>query len=184
MAGYENRSRVHAPILGLAFALALTACSEDLTAPPPIPIEETEFANELGIDLDQMTRLESGVYILDIVVGEGLTPTEGDSVWVHYKLWLPDGFLVEDSRAGDNEEPVGLLFRPLPLGPLIPGWVEGVKGMREGGTRKLVIPSHLAYGEYGVRGSRGDYIIPPNANLVFEVELVQVKTPGGGEGEG
>ncbi|MFS8638607.1 MAG: FKBP-type peptidyl-prolyl cis-trans isomerase, partial [Gemmatimonadota bacterium] len=70
------------------------------------------------------------------------------------------------------------------LGPLIPGWVEGVKGMREGGTRKLVIPSHLAYGEYGVRGSRGDYIIPPNANLVFEVELVQVKTPGGGEGEG
>jgi FKBP-type peptidyl-prolyl cis-trans isomerase FkpA len=180
MAGNVNRGRVHVPILGLAFALALAACSDDPTSPPPIPIEETEFADELGIDLDQMTRLESGVYIQDIVVGEGLAPAEGDSVWVHYKLWLPDGFLVEDSREGGNEEPVRLLFRPLPLGPLIPGWVEGVKGMREGGTRKLVIPSELGYGEYGVRDSRGNFVIPPNANLVFEVELVQVKQPTDG----
>jgi peptidylprolyl isomerase len=177
MAGNERRGRVQAPILGLAFALALAACSEDPTGPPPIPIEETAFASELGIDLDQMTRLESGVYILDIVVGEGLTPTEGDSVWVHYKFWLPDGHLVEDSRETRGGEPVGVLFLPPPGGRLILGMVYGMEGMREGGTRKMVVPSALAFGEYGLRDLSGNYAVPPNTNLVFEVELVEVKPP-------
>lgn len=170
-----NRARVRTPILGLALALGLAACSGDPTGPRPIPIEETVFAGFLGIDLSKMTRLETGVYIQDIVVGEGDAAAVGDTLTVHYSLWLPDGRLIQDSRA-IGDEPVELVLVGPPQG-VIPGWVDGIPGMREGGTRKLVIPYDRAYGPYDVRDRNGTVVIPAYSNLVFEVELVEVKRP-------
>lgn len=88
----------------------------------------------------------------------------GQAVVVHYTGWLSDGKEFDSSR-GRNEP-----FRfPLGVGMVIPGWDQGVAGMRVGGKRKLTIPPHLGYGASGA----GD-VIPANATLVFEIELLDI----------
>lgn len=126
-------------------------------------IMETEFATELNVDLDQMDRQSSGLHVRDLEIGDGAFATPGDLVNVHYTGWLPDGTQFDSSR---GSSPFSF---ELGAGMVIPGWDEGVAGMREGGRRQLVIPPALAYGAPGMGG-----VIPPNATLVFDVELLEV----------
>ena len=107
----------------------------------------------------------SGLIIEDIKVGEGSAATAGQKVTVHYTGWLEDGEKFDSSK--DRDEPFDFA---LGGGRVIKGWDEGVEGMKVGGTRKLTIPPALGYGARGAGG-----VIPPNATLVFEVELLGVK---------
>lgn len=102
--------------------------------------------------------------IEDLVAGEGEEATTGCQVSVHYTGWLADGSKFDSSV--DRGQPFGF---PLGGGRVIPGWEQGVVGMKVGGKRRLTIPPHLAYGERGFPGA-----IPPNATLTFEVELLGV----------
>lgn len=106
----------------------------------------------------------AGLIIEEIVVGSGATATRGSMVSVHYTGWLSDGRKFDSSL--DRKDPFKF---PLGAGYVIRGWDEGVQGMQEGGRRKLTIPPALGYGARGAGG-----LIPPNATLVFEVELLQV----------
>ncbi|MDR3300755.1 MAG: FKBP-type peptidyl-prolyl cis-trans isomerase [Candidatus Accumulibacter sp.] len=110
------------------------------------------------------TTTESGLSIEDIQVGDGDAAALGQSVSVHYTGWLADGVKFDSSR--DGGEPLEF---PLGRRHVIDGWDEGVQGMRVGGVRKLTIPPHLGYGARGAGG-----VIPPNATLVFEIELLGI----------
>ena len=107
----------------------------------------------------------SELLIEDLTVGSGDTATAGQSVSVHYTGWLTDGQKFDSSL--DRNDPFE--FR-LGAGQVIPGWDQGVAGMQVGGKRKLTIPPNLAYGSRGAGG-----VIPPNATLVFEVELLAIR---------
>ena len=127
--------------------------------------ESLTFARELDVDLSKMTKQPSGLYTQDIATGTGAEATSGKQVFVHYTGTLADGTKFDSSR--DLGEPIGF---QLGVGQVIKGWDEGVQGMKVGGRRKLVIPPELGYGARGAGG-----VIPPNATLVFDVELMDVK---------
>ncbi|RPJ47209.1 MAG: FKBP-type peptidyl-prolyl cis-trans isomerase [Betaproteobacteria bacterium] len=110
------------------------------------------------------TTTASGLIIEDLVAGEGAEATAGIEVTVHYTGWLTDGKKFDSSK--DRDDP--FVF-PLGGGRVIRGWDEGVLGMKIGGKRKLTIPPDLGYGARGAGG-----VIPPNATLVFEVELLAI----------
>jgi FKBP-type peptidyl-prolyl cis-trans isomerase FkpA len=111
----------------------------------------------------------SGLQFEEITIGEGEEAVAGQHVTVHYTGWL----LNADGSAGnkfDSSKDRGDPFEfPLGAGHVIKGWDEGVQGMKVGGARKLIIPSSLGYGARGAGG-----VIPPNATLIFEVELLGV----------
>ena len=110
------------------------------------------------------TTTPSGLIIEDLEVGSGDEAVAGKKVTVHYTGWLTDGKKFDSSK--DRGDP----FRfHLGAGMVIRGWDEGVQGMKVGGTRVLLIPAELGYGARGAGG-----VIPPNATLVFEVELLGV----------
>ena len=115
------------------------------------------------------TTTASGLQYDDLTVGSGAQAVEGDYVSVHYSGWLqnPDGSEGElfDSSVERNEP----FEFPLGAGHVIKGWDEGVQGMKVGGKRRLVIPSSLGYGSRGAGG-----VIPPDATLIFDVELLSV----------
>lgn len=140
----------------LALALVLggtaTACDDDATG-PRIP-EDVSFDASLGVDLDAMTRLSSGVYVQTLDAGSGLPLADGSTVVLDYAVWLPNGNEVDSGT--------DVTFTVAP-GALIEGFRIGVLGMQPDERRLIVIPSELAY---GARGNRG---IPPHSVLVFEV---------------
>jgi len=111
-----------------------------------------------------MPGTPSGLIVEDINIGEGAAAAAGQKVTVHYTGWLTNGAKFDSSK--DRNDP--FVF-PLGGGRVIKGWDEGVPGMKVGGKRKLTIPPALGYGARGA-GS----VIPPNATLVFEVELLGV----------
>jgi peptidylprolyl isomerase len=112
----------------------------------------------------QPTTTASGLQYWDIVVGTGATAAPGNSVKVHYTGFLTTGEKFDSSR--DRGEPFSF---PLGAGQVIKGWDEGVAGMKVGGQRQLRIPRQLGYGAAGAGGA-----IPPNATLIFDVELLEV----------
>ena len=110
----------------------------------------------------------SGLIIDDVLVGSGDLAAAGRKVSVHYTGWLFYG--GERGKKFDSSKDRGDPFEfPLGAGHVIKGWDEGVQGMKVGGTRKLTIPPSLGYGARGAGG-----LIPPNATLIFEVELLAV----------
>jgi FKBP-type peptidyl-prolyl cis-trans isomerase FkpA len=125
-------------------------------------LEFRAFAKELH--MAEITTA-SGLIYEDTVEGSGAVAAAGAFVTVHYTGWLTDGSKFDSSK--DRNDPFQF---PLGQGHVIKGWDEGVQGMKIGGTRKLTIPAHLGYGARGAGG-----VIPPNATLVFEVELLDLQ---------
>ncbi len=112
-----------------------------------------------------MNTTTSGLQYVDIKKGEGREAHAGETASVHYTGWLTNGTKFDSSK--DRGEPFA--FR-LGAGQVIRGWDEGVEGMHIGGIRKLTIPPQLGYGARGAGN-----VIPPNATLVFEVELLDLR---------
>ena len=131
------------------------------------PDQSSADASALGVPLESAdTRVtSSGLTITDLTLGEGAEAAAGQTVVVHYRGTLENGKQFDASY--DRVTPFSF---PLGAGRVIKGWDEGVQGMKVGGKRKLVIPPDLAYGSRGAGG-----VIPPDATLIFEVELLDVK---------
>ena len=116
------------------------------------------------IENEDTVTTPSGLQYTELAEGGGEAAQAGNNVSVHYTGWLTDGTKFDSSV--DRNQPFQF---PLGAGRVIAGWDEGVCGMKVGGKRKLTIPSDLGYGPTGAGG-----VIPPNATLVFEVELLEI----------
>ncbi|QLQ33738.1 MAG: FKBP-type peptidyl-prolyl cis-trans isomerase [Candidatus Thiothrix singaporensis] len=149
--------------LTLSASIFMAACS-DKTASTQAADTKTEPKTEAS----KMTELVK----TDVKVGDGAEATAGKNVSVHYTGWLydataPDKHGVKFDSSRDRGEPFTF---PLGGGRVIKGWDEGVAGMKIGGQRTLVIPPEMGYGARGAGG-----VIPPNATLIFDVELLGVQ---------
>jgi peptidylprolyl isomerase len=151
--GDQGAGGVIPPGATLTFEVELV---EILPGSPDAPTEVGEA--------DYVTT-DSGLKYYDLEVGDGASPEVGQSVAVHYTGWLEDGTKFDSSL--DRGQPFTF---PLGMRQVIPGWDEGVATMKVGGRRQLVIPPELGYGQQGAGG-----VIPPNATLIFEVELLEVR---------
>jgi FKBP-type peptidyl-prolyl cis-trans isomerase FkpA len=141
-------ARRFARSFALAAVVILAGCGSD---PTGVSIVDTRFASSLGVDLDASTRTATGLYYRDIEVGTGTQATAGSTVTVRYELFATNG----QRREGGTLQPFTLGTRSM-----IDGFDEGVRGMRVGGTRQLIVPPHLGYND--------------NTILVFRVELLSV----------
>jgi peptidylprolyl isomerase len=118
-----------------------------------------------GTSMSGEVTTASGLKYIDILEGSGEGPRPGQSVTVHYTGTLEDGTKFDSSL--DRGQPYTF---QIGVGRVIKGWDEGVMSMKVGGKRKLIIPAHLGYGARGAGG-----VIPPNATLLFDVELISVR---------
>ena len=151
--------------------LALSACSDKTPKPdaaaaaPPaapaggIPIESTTFAPALAVDLSTSTKAPSGLYYKDLTVGTGAEVAAGQKLSMKYTVWLANGTQVD----------AGTYSYHLGAHEVIDGWDLGAVGMKVGGRRQLIVPPALAY------GPGGSGAVPPNAVLVFMVELLSAE---------
>ncbi len=173
--------RLAALTLAGAFALAACGYADPYASSGPVanespglnvsPSPGTDYFNA-GNGLPVVTYPD-GLKYVDITVGTGALIHGTDNVTVQYTGWLSDGTKFDSSR--DRGQPFSV---DLGQGQVIPGWDEGIPGMKVGGKRKLIIPGSLAYGPSGKQDpNSGATIIPPNATLIFEVEVLSMK-PG------
>ena len=140
---------------GLVLVLGLAACGDDGTGPQEP--EDVTFAATLGIDLAQMTKLPSGVYIRTTTAGTGTAEITATGNWtLNYKFWIPNGQLLDQGGLTKSQ------------GPFIEGFEIGILGLKAGEVRKIVIPSRLGYGEDDFAS------IPGNSVLVYEVTGITV----------
>lgn len=160
---------MHRFILMMA-ALGAAGCS-DRPAPAAVPaaggapdIATTNFAPSLGVEPSAMTRTPRGAWIRDLTVGTGEPVSAGKMVAIHYAGSLPDGTQFDANGPADAP----YVFR-LGAGEVVPGFDEGVTGMRVGGKRQVVIPPVLGY------GAEAHGPLPANAILVFTIELVSTR---------
>lgn len=128
------------------------------------PVEKNAAAQAVSHAIPQPGQSVTELKIEDVKVGTGGEAVAGKTVTVHYTGWLTNGTKFDSSK--DSGRPFTF---PLGGGRVIKGWDQGVAGMKVGGVRKLTIPPSLGYGASGAGG-----VIPPNATLVFEVELLSV----------
>lgn len=159
----SRASRAFAAVVSTA---ALYACSGGGVDQAGVPLDRRvadRYSVSLDVELEEMEARPTGLYVQDIVVGDGSRADSGDVATVHYTGWLPTGTEFDSSREGDPFE------FALGYGRVVAGWDQGVVGMRVGGRRKLVVPPGLGYGDAG----RGP--IPANSTLVFDVELLDVE---------
>jgi FKBP-type peptidyl-prolyl cis-trans isomerase FkpA len=154
------------------FAGVVASCNDSIAGlePPSDPATET-FAPSLGVNISQMTRTSEGVYYRDLSTGTGPEfTTSTDSVDLSYAGFLKDGKLFESVS---NER-----FRRLDLSALIPGFRIGMLGMKEGGARKVVIPSELGYGGRSRRNPQTlEIVVPRQSTLIFDITLIRVFNP-------
>lgn len=154
--------------LALLSALTLAACSGSADRKPADgvarDIASTSFAPSLGVQLDSMTATPRGAYTRDLVVGTGDPVGSGQQVAIHYQGSLANGQQFDANGPADAP----FEFR-LGAGEVVPGFEEGVTGMRVGGRRQVIIPPALGY------GAAANGPIPANSILVFTIELVSVK---------
>jgi FKBP-type peptidyl-prolyl cis-trans isomerase len=143
-------------LLGIVFGAAIVAVFVAACAQSQAPS---------GGGSGQEVTTASGLKYTDTKVGTGAEAKAGQTAVVHYTGWLTNGTKFDSSK--DRGQPFTF---PLGGGRVIKGWDEGVQGMKVGGTRKLTIPASLGYGAQGAGG-----VIPPNATLVFEVDLLDLK---------
>ncbi len=138
------------------------------TVPPAGVVEQGSTASSTGSVVSQSKpiTMANGLIIEDVKIGTGAEAVKGALISVHYVGTLVDGKKFDSSR--DRGEPFQF---PLGQGMVIQGWEQGFEGMKIGGVRKLTIPPDLGYGAQGAGG-----VIPPNATLKFEVELLAVRT--------
>lgn len=149
------------PASTIAAATEIAQAAEDLMPEDEMTAEDmTEEASSES----EMVTTESGLQYEEIVEGTGAMPQAGQRVTVHYTGTLEDGTKFDSSR--DRGRPFSFTIG---VGQVIKGWDEGVSSMRVGGQRKLVIPPELGYGARGAGG-----VIPPNATLLFDVELLRI----------
>ena len=144
----------------------IAQAAEDLTAEEETMSEEIseEMTGEEASTEATLTTTESGLQYEDIVEGTGAMPQSGQRVTVHYTGTLEDGTKFDSSR--DRNRPFSFTIG---VGQVIKGWDEGVASMRVGGQRNLIIPPELGYGSRGAGG-----VIPPDATLLFDVELLRI----------
>ena len=136
------------------------------------PMSASESGTLVALSLEDVAEkedvktTESGLRYVDIEEGDGATPKEGQTVVVHYTGSLSDGTKFDSSR--DRDRPFSF---KLGEGQVIKGWEEGISTMQVGGRRQLIIPPELGYGQRGAGG-----VIPPNATLIFDVELLKISS--------
>ncbi|HYF29388.1 MAG TPA: FKBP-type peptidyl-prolyl cis-trans isomerase [Candidatus Paceibacterota bacterium] len=153
-----------AVVIALGFLYFGPAVFTPFAPAEPVALEQSATTTMQSF-LDPNQPLPTELAMRDVVVGTGAEAAAGKQVTVNYIGMLPDGTVFD---ASDRH---GRPFTfTLGAGEVIPGWDQGVAGMKVGGKRQLVIPPALAYGERGAGG-----VIPPNATLLFEVELVEVR---------
>lgn len=140
--------------------------SNSLVADATVPKAPATIAgnNMTGNNEENVIKTASGLQYVELKEGEGATPQTGQTVVVHYTGTLEDGTKFDSSR--DRGSP--FQFK-IGVGQVIKGWDEGVGTMKVGGRRKLIIPPELGYGTRGAGG-----VIPPNATLIFDVELLKI----------
>jgi peptidylprolyl isomerase len=141
--------------------VAVFACAAGAIAPG----DNTAFAQASA----QPVTLPSGLQVIDTVAGTGASPKTGEICVMHYTGWLYEN--GQKGKKFDSSVDRGQPFEfPIGVGRVIKGWDEGVSTMKVGGKRTLIIPASLGYGARGAGG-----VIPPNATLIFEVELLSIK---------
>jgi len=152
----------------LCLSLVLSGCSQQDTSPDTAAVAASDTAVIQTEQSAGVTELQ----VTDVVKGEGATANAGQDVVVHYTGWLyqpgePDNKGKKFDSSLDRGQP--FVF-PLGGGRVIQGWDQGVAGMQVGGKRLLVIPPEMGYGATGAGG-----VIPPNATLIFEVDLLEIQ---------
>lgn len=165
--GLSNRENIKPESLGMAMQavgarLQAKSAQKSAAEAASAPVSDEESKVLADTKANGFTETSSGLLYKIVKEGTGASPTQNDEVTVHYTGRLMDGTVFDSST--DRGEPA-----TFPLNRVIPGWTEGLQLMKEGGKAEFVIPSKLAYGPNGA----GD-MIPPNATLRFEVELIKV----------
>ena len=175
-------------ILAIAIVLLIILAWQDSTKKSPSPLDKLNVTPTLSFGISPsvsqapqnpvsptatpnstqsgVLELEGGVKIQDFTVGTGKEVKKEDTIAVNYVGYLESGQKFDSSY--DRNKP---FIVQIGVGQVIPGWDIGIIGMKEGGKRRIFIPSALAYGEQGA----GDGVIPANSNLIFDVELLSIK---------